>query len=343
MRTYRHLWAKFISWDNFDLAAAKAVRGKKSKYSIDKFLAGRTDYLLRLQLVVSNGDFHTSQYRIIKIFEPKERYIFVLPLYPDHIVHHALINILGPIWQSMFIRDSYACIPGRGLHAASVRAMEFMRQYKYVLQCDIRKFFPSISHKRMMEIIARKITDKKILALLSEIVWSVGGDKNLPIGNLTSQWMGNVYLHELDMFVKHQLHWRAYIRYCDDFCLFGNDVTQLHYVAGLIKRFLASHLELSFSKCVVRPTHLGVDFIGYRHYDECVLLRRRTARRMRRRILNIARYGNMDNFARGQLASVHGWVKWANAHNYVKSIVRELETGPYDKNVVRFIRRHLQC
>lgn len=341
MKTYRHLWQEFISPENFDLAAKKAVRGKKSKKDINRFLAHRSEKLAELREMVASGKFKTSQYKIIKIYEPKERYIYVLPLYPDHIVHHALINVLGPIWHKMFIRDSYACIPGRGLHDASRRVMQMLRQNKYVLQCDIRKFYPNISHRRMMEIVAHKISDKKILELLSEIVWSVGGEKNIPIGNLTSQWLGNVYLHELDRFVKQQLRWRPYIRYCDDFCLFGNDTHQLRCAAGKLAAFLYDDLGLTFSKCVVRPTRLGVDYIGYRHFPGYILLRRRSVRKIRQRIVNLAVHNDLSNRALGQLSSARGWIKWACSYNYANALVKYLENRGCSNQVVKCVRNYL--
>ncbi len=337
MKRYKNLWDAFISAENFELAARRAIKGKKSKVAINKFLANRDVYLAELRKLVASGNFKTSPYRVIKIFEPKERYIYVLPLYPDHIVHHALINILGPIWLKMFYRDSYACIPGRGLHAASARVMHFMRKNRYVLQCDIRKFYPSISHVKLMEIIQRKIADGKILDVLREIVWSVGGERNLPIGNLTSQWLGNVYLHELDRFVKQGLRWPAYIRYCDDFCLFGNNARQLVCVGIILKYFLWQRLGLTFSKSVVRPVAHGLDYIGYRHYPGFVLLRRRSANKIRRRLLNIARHEDVSEHARGQLASAHGWLKWACSYNYRRDLLRRVRHCGVGTNMQRYI------
>ena len=192
MKRYKNLWDEFISEENFRLAAKKAVRSKKNKKSTKKFLADSENLLKKLRQSLMDGTFKTSNYRVFTIYEPKKRDIYELPLYPDHIVHHAIINVLGPIWQRMFIRDSYACIPGRGLHAASKRVMQFVRRNKYYLQCDIKKFFPSINHNIMMDILKQKIGDNRLIRVLNDIVRSVGGDTNLPIGNLTSQWMGNV-------------------------------------------------------------------------------------------------------------------------------------------------------
>lgn len=333
MKTYKNLWDKFISVENFELAARRAVKSKKSKKSVQYFLKHKDELIQKLRTSLVNGTFKTSQYKIFTIYEPKKREIYKLPLYPDHILHHALINILGPIWQKMFIRDSYACIPGRGLHAASRRTMDFVRRNKYVLQCDIRKFYPSINHNKMMQIIARKVNDRRILKILKEIIFSVGGETNLPIGNLTSQWLGNVYLNELDYFVKHILHWRDYIRYCDDFCLYGNDKHQLKSMLNTVKRFIEINLFMSFSRTIVRNVKDGVDFIGYRHFRKFVLLRKKSALKIKRRILNIIKYHDWSEHCAGQVAAAYGWLKWACTYNFRNKIYLE-KSGLFDLMII---------
>ena len=320
MKTYKRLWDKFISRENFDLAAKKAVKSKKSKKTVKKFLENREENLEKLRQDIISGKFRTTPYRTFVIYEPKRRVIYKLPLYPDHIVHHALINVLGPIWQSFFIKDSFACIPGRGLLHASQRNMRFLKRNKYVLQCDIRKFYPSIDHDIIMKIIAHKIHDRRILKILKEIVWSVGGQTNLPIGNLTSQWLGNVYMNELDQFVKNKLHWRDYIRYCDDFCLYGNDKAELHAVAGEIEEFVHTRLKMEFSKCNLRRTADGVSFIGYRHFRNFILLRHFTASKLRRRIKNIITHNDFNDKSIAQMAAAYGWTKWCNSFNFRTNI-----------------------
>lgn len=337
---FRHLWQDFISTANLERAAHNAVLSKKSKSDVRKFLSHRHRRMARLMDILRRGEFHTSAYRARNIFEPKRRTIYILPLYPDHIVHHALINVLGPIWQSMFIRDSFACIPGRGLHSASRRVMEFIRRNRYVLNCDIRKFYPSMDHAIMMKIIAKKIADTRIMKILDDIVHSCGDGKNIPIGNLTSQWLGNVYLHELDMFIKHTLHWPDYIRYCDDFCLFGNDKAALHGACAQIREFLASQLKLTFSRASVYPTSRGVDFIGYRHYRNFVLLRRRTSNRMRRRMMEIARHNDTSEVSRGRISAAYGWSRWASTYNYRRDICHRVR-GIANPHTTAFVRRFL--
>ena len=331
MKRYKHLWDEFISMENLELAAKKAVKSKKSKWSTRVFEKNKTEYLTKLQQMLINGEFNTSPYRVRKIYEPKERLIYILPLYPDHIVHHALINILGPIWQASFIRDSYACIPGKGLHKASHAVMRFIRRNKYVLQCDVRKFYPSINHQIIFDIIKKKVADKRLLDVLHNIIWSSGDDTNLPIGNLTSQWMGNVYLNELDHFVKEQLHCRDYIRYCDDFCLFANDKKILHEYEQKIGRFLQEKLKLQFSKSAVYPTKRGIAFIGYRHFRKFILLRKYGASKMRRHIMNIAIYNDTSDLAVGQLASYRGWAKWCCSYNFLVRLLKKINLISHDQ------------
>ena len=339
MKRYKHLWDDFISMDNLALAAKKAVRSKKNKPETKYFLKHQTELLSKLQEMLNSGSFQTSEYRVRKIFEPKERYIYILPLYPDHIIHHALINILGPIWQRTFIKDSYACIPGKGLHKASVAIMRFVRRNKYVLQCDIRKFYPSINHQIMFDIIKKKIADARLLSVLRNIIWSCGGETNLPIGNLTSQWMGNVYLNELDHFVKEELRCHDYIRYCDDFCLFANDKKTLHKYERILRQFLCDRLGLVFSKAVIRTVENGVPFIGYRHFKKFILLRQYGVKKIRKNILNIAYYNDKSALASGRLDAYHGWIKWCCCYNLLSSVFDKIKR--LDHGNAKFIRRKL--
>ena len=335
MKSYKNLWEKFISKENFELAAKKAVKSKKNKKSVKIFLEHRDELLQKLRDDLIYGRFHTSKYQTFTIYEPKKRVIYKLPLYPDHVLHHAIINILGPIWQSFFIHDSYACIPGRGLLSASQRTMDFMRKNKYVLQCDIRKFFPSVNHEIMFDIIKQKIHDRKLLNVLWEIISSVGGNTNLPIGNLTSQWMGNVYLNKLDNFVKQNLHMVNYIRYCDDFCLYGDDKQKLHDAGKTIESFVQSNLNLCFSKCNLRRVTDGISFVGYRHFKDFVVMRKFSARKLKKRILNIVFHRDFNDKSVGQMAAAYGWTKWCCCFNYKKRIYQKapnLKSKQFMKN-----------
>ncbi len=312
-----NLWDNFISVDNFQLALKRAVRGRRSKPAIAKFLCNADYNIEQLRQMVANDKFRTSPYRTMEITDPKRRTISILPFYPDRIVHHAIINILGPIWERKFISDSYAGRNGRGLHAASRRVMEFARHNKYVLKCDIRKFYPSIPHDTMFKVVQKHVPDKKMQQIMHEIINSTNSPKGLPIGNLCSLWMGNLYMHELDMFVKRYLGIKYYIRYCDDFCIFSNNKSELHQWREQIRQFLDSKLQLSFSKSEIFPMKNGLDFVGYRHFPDFILLRKRTLKKQKsnmQKINNMKTIQNLDH-TRGQIAAAYGWMKNACSYN----------------------------
>jgi len=284
------------------------------------------------------------------IYEPKKREIYKLPFYPDRIIHHCLMRIVEPIWERLFLNDSYACIKGRGLHAGSRRTMEFVRKYRYCLKMDIAKFYPSVDQNVLYGIVARKIKCADTLRLFREIIFSYPGGRNIPIGNYTSQWLGNLYLNEMDQWLKHRHRVKAYIRYCDDFCLFDNDKGRLHFLAAEIEAFLEERLKLRLSKNDVFPVTQGVDFLGYRHFPGRILLRKSTATRMKRRMRRLP-----DELASGRitpgryrstLASVSGWLRWANTyhlqlHLQIKQLREVVDDGRSEgaTEVSRFCQR----
>jgi retron-type reverse transcriptase len=319
MKRHGNLYEKIISDENMKLAYAKTRKGKSWQLQVRNFDMNIDDNLKRIQDILINRAFKTSKYRTKLVYEPKKRTIFIVPFAPDRIVHHALMNILEPIYKPMFIHNSYACIDGRGLHAGSKKTMEYVRANKYCLQCDISKFYPSIKHDILFNILKRKIKCPDTLALIKTIIYGVGGGQNVPIGNYTSQWFGNIYLNELDQHIKHTYKIKDYLRYCDDFLLFHNDKAELRRIAKDLEIFLDKTLGLKMSKCELFPVAQGVDFLGYRHFPKYVLLRRSTAIRVKRRLgklprlLEVGRI-NLDHF-RACIASYTGWMCWANCHN----------------------------
>jgi RNA-directed DNA polymerase len=319
MKRHGNLFERIASPENLRMAWLDARRGKLWQNSVQRFEANAEVNLEKIQRLLMEGKFTTSPYKTMWISEPKRREIHKLPFSPDRIVHHAIIRVIGPIWSAMYISDSYACLPGRGLHSGSRRTMEFSRKYRYCLKMDIRKFYPSIDHDTLFAIVCRKIKCSETLRLLREIIYSIPGRKGVPIGNYTSQWFGNLYLHELDQWLKQDRHVKAYLRYCDDFCLFSDDKRDLHRLAGEIETFLRERLKLTLSKRDVFPVARGVDFLGYRHFPDHVLLRKATATRMKRRLkilpaLLAAGQITADQY-RSTLASVSGWLRWADTHH----------------------------
>ncbi len=319
MKTWLNIWPPFITKENFNIASLHAKNGKGKQKQVQRFELNPVENTEQIRQSVINGTFHTSKYYSKIIFEPKMRIIYILPYNPDRIVHHAIVNVLKPYYERYFIADSYACLDGRGQQAGSLRCMEAVRRNKYCLKCDIHHFYPSIRHDILFDMYKRKIRDTKFLEVLEDNIFSFGGGKNIPIGNLTSIWHGNFFLTSLDLFCKHELKIRDYVRYCDDFLLFGDDKAYLHECRKRIDDFIHTRLDLEFSRSDVFNVKQGVDFLGYRHFDNYILVRKSTAKRMMKKVALLPeRYESgeitKDEF-RSILDSISGWLSHANAYH----------------------------
>ncbi len=303
MKRYGNLWNDLISWDNLLHAVRKAQRGKRFRREVARFIFHLEPELLRLQEELSQRTYLPGPYRTFRIYEPKPRLISAAP-FRDRVVHHALTNVIGPIFERSFIFDSYACRIGKGTHAAVDRCQRYARRFRYVLKADIRKFFPSIDHQILKQLISRKIKDPDVLWLVNLIVdhsnpqdrivtWFADDTlftplerrRGLPLGNQTSQFFANVYLDPLDHFVKDSFSVGGYIRYVDDFLLFSNDKRQLARARSEIAQLLSQlRVRLHPTKCVVFPARQGIRFLGYRIFPTHRLLVKENVWRFRRRL-----------------------------------------------------------
>lgn len=327
MKRHGNLFEQITDVDNIYLAYQKARKGKSWQNTISRFDDDLDENIFNIRDSLVEKTFTTSPYIERMIYEPKQRIIYKLPFNPDRVVQHALMNVLEPIWNSLFIHDSYSCRMGKGIHAASRRTMDFIRAAgpgAYCLKMDIRKFYPSIDHDILFGIVQRKIKCPDTLWLLEDIIYSIPGGKNVPIGNYTSQWLGNLYMNELDQFLKHEMKIRHYIRYCDDFILLHQDKRFLARMAEEIETFLAGKLDLKLSKNDIFPVTQGIDFLGYRHFPDHILIRKSTAKRIKRRMQELpgqlARGEITADQYRSSIASTEGWLKWANSHNFKQSM-----------------------
>ncbi|MFH1567835.1 MAG: reverse transcriptase/maturase family protein, partial [Gemmatimonadota bacterium] len=234
MKRYGDLYGRVCAFDNLAAAARKARRGKRHKADVARFEFHLERELLRLRAELTAKAWEPGAYRCFVVHEPKRRLISAAP-YRDRVVHHALCNVIEPLLERGFIHDSYANRRGKGTHRAVQRYTELCRRSRYALQCDIRRYFPSIDHAILYGQMERRIKDPEVLWLVRRIIDSSNpqepvhtyfpGDdlftpferrKGLPIGNLTSQFFANVYLDGLDHFAKRRLGCRSYIRYVDD-------------------------------------------------------------------------------------------------------------------------------
>jgi RNA-directed DNA polymerase len=330
MKTYKHLYPLLCSFENLHAAFLAAKKGKSSKAPVASFMRRREDELFALQDELVAKIYMPGAYHSFYVHDPKKRLISAAP-FRDRVVHHALCNLIEPIFESRFIKDSYANRVGKGTHKAIDRAQAFARRYSYVLQCDVKQFFPSIDHAILYRILSHHITDRDVLWLIERILqsgrgvlseeyemkWFEGDDllaanrpRGLPIGNLTSQFWANVYLNELDQFLKRGLKCRAYIRYVDDFLVFGDDKKVLHEIRSAILRKLADlRLTLHEGSAQVYPTHTGIPFLGFRIYPGYRRLKSRRSLAFRRKLRCLTQSAKGDWKMLPRLeASIRGWV-----------------------------------
>lgn len=317
MKRIGNIYEKVCTMENLVLADGIARKGKKGQYGIAVHDRNRMANLEALRLQLVNKTFRTSSYTVFKVFEPKERDVYRLPYYPDRIVHHAIMNVLEPLFVSVFTADTYSCIKGRGIHAAARAVRLGLRDQHgttYCLKFDIRKFYPSVEHSVLKELLRRKIKDKNLLWLLDGIIDSAEG---LPIGNYLSQYFANFYLTYFDHWVKEHLQLKYYFRYADDIVILCPKKEDLHLVLLKCTDYLSDQLRLTVKgNYQVFPVAVrGIDFVGYRFYHTHTLLRKSIKKRFARMM---SRRPNPQS-----LAAYYGWAKHADCKNLIKTLFNE--------------------
>lgn len=340
MKRHYGLMPYITEFETLHRAHLNARKGKRERAEVLRFSQGLEGNLFQLQRALIEGTYRTGEYRYFRVFEPKERTVAALP-YRDRIAQHALISVIEPIFERTFHHDSYACRPGKGMHLGADRAQSFLRQVErghgraYVLKADISKYFASIDHGVIKRLFRRRIGCPATLAMLEEIIDSsaVEGDlapKGLPIGNLTSQLAANVYLHELDDFVKHGLREKRYLRYMDDFCIVHHDKAHLHQVRAQIEHFLWDQLRLKTNhKTQVFPVSKasgrGLDFLGYKIWPHARRVRKDSVLRMRKKLRRMQRHyaqGRIEiDDVRRVVASWVGHVSHADSHHLRREVL----------------------
>ena len=290
MKTYTNLFSKIIVFDNIHLAYLKAKKNKRYHHDVLVFLGNLTANLLEIKRELETETYVHSKYHEFIVNESKKRKIRA-PAFRDRVMHHALCNIIIPIFEKSFIYNSYACRKEKGSHRAIKKLRCFLKDKNntYCLQCDISKYFDSINHDVLIEIIKKKIGCEKTIRLIIKIIDSFNKDTGvgIPIGNLTSQLFANIYLNELDQFVFRELKQKYYIRYMDDFLLLGSK-KELRNTKLEVEQFLTDKLQLKMNpkKVNIFPCDKGIDFLGYVVFKDYVLLRKKTIKRFIKKTKN---------------------------------------------------------
>lgn len=313
MKRHRNLYPQITSFENLLAAAKQAQRGKRYRDPVLEFNANLEAELFQLQRELRHQTYEPGAYTLFEIYEPKRRVISAAP-YRDRVVHHALCNVIVPLFDRTFIPTTYANRVGYGSHRSLKKFVQYARSSQYVLQCDICKYFPSIDIGILKQQIRLKLKCPKTLWLCDRILDNAAiapnrhgktvqpytpvdyfpGDtlltpmerpKGLPIGNLTSQFFANVYLNGFDHYVKEALKVRRYLRYVDDFALFSDDHSFLQDCRRAIETYLATlRLKIPPIKSQLFRTHHGANFVGFRVLGDHIRVRNHNLRRGRDRL-----------------------------------------------------------
>ena len=347
MKTYKNLYKQIYNLSNLILAWRKARKGKTKKRDIIEFERDVIGNLILLQDELKNKTYFPKPLKTFILRDPKTRKISKAD-FRDRIVHHAIVLILEPIFDKIFIYDSCANRKGKGTLFATKRFDRFKREVSrngkingwfnnnqirgYCLKADIKHYFQEVNHEILLNIIKRKVKDEKTITLIIKFLENGGGErvldlqkeqKGMPLGNLTSQFFANVYLNELDSFVKHKLKAKYYIRYVDDFVILHQSRENLEIWKGQINEFLNNRLKLKLhpDKSKIISLSRGVDFIGFRNYWNYKLLRKRNINNIKSKIEDY--YKGLISYNK-LLESFQGWsayAKWANSFNLSNSIL----------------------
>jgi retron-type reverse transcriptase len=290
MKRYGNLFQKIVSFDNLIKAAYRAFRGKKHKTVVRWFYFYYEYQLLRLKRELTSRTYLPRPLQHFLIRDPKLRLISA-PAFRDRVLHHAICNIIEPILEKGYIDHSYACRVGKGTHRTIKQVKGYCQKYGYFLKCDIKKYFQSIDHKVLKKLLDNKFKDPRLKWLLDTIIDSSNDTvKGIPIGSLTSQHFANFYLNQLDHYIKDELAVKGYLRYMDDFLLFGNDKVELHVLKAKIEIFLNRHLQLQLKEkaTIIAPVYVGIPFLGFRVFPGYIRLKqenkRRSLKKFKRRV-----------------------------------------------------------
>ena len=325
MKRISNLYEKIISIENLQLADKNARKGKLKTYGVKKHDKNKENNILLLHEILKDKSYKTSKYKTFKIFEPKEREIFQLPYFPDRIVHHAIMNILEPIWRSIFTSDTYSCIKGRGIHAtmnSTKKSLKDVENTTYCLKIDIRKYYPSINHEILKKLLRKKIKCKDTLNLLYEIIDSAPG---VPIGNYLSQYFANIYLAYFDHFIKEILGVKYYFRYADDMVFLHSDKVFLHKLLIKVKDYLELNLKLKLKyNYQIFPTDKrGIDFVGFVFFHTHTKIRKGIKINFIKRINKIKNLNLSLAEYKKQICGWFGWVKYTNSKHFINKYIME--------------------
>lgn len=330
-KTIRNKYYEYLNYEKLMEAHIKSKKGKGLRKEIILFNLKQEEYILWLLEKLKNKTYKHGGYTSFYVTEPKVRKI-EKSRYIDRIVHRWLVdNFLSPAFVPQFIPNSYACLKQRGMHRAALYVQDSMKHCKriwneyYILKMDIAKYFDNINKEILLNIIKRKIKDRNILWLVHEILYAQKREKGLEIGNYTSQMFANIYLNEIDQFIKHQLRIKYYCRYLDDSIVIVKTKKEAKYALEKIKKFLKDNLGLELNKKTqIFKNKQGVNFCGYKINEYRMKLRDKGKQKLKKKVKKLTfkiKNGEISSKeAKKYLAGHMGYIKYANANNLLEKL-----------------------
>lgn len=332
MKRTGNLIEPIAEMDNLRLAFWKANRAKEGKLENREFAANLSSNLLQMRNDILCGDVSVGDYHYFKIFDPKERTICAAS-FRERVLHHAIMNVCHHVFERFQIYDSYATRIGKGQYAALERAKIFQKKYMWFCKLDVRKYFDSVNHDVLIDLLRRKFKDKKLLLLFEKIIHSYYTKKGqgLPIGNLTSQYFANFYLGHADHFIEEELRISAYLRYMDDMVFWGNDKKNLLLKRNLFVEYINKRLKLDVKPDCINRNDKGLPFLGYVLFPRISRLNKRSKARFIRKLkiyelLLAKNIWTQENFALHVLPLI-SFTEFAESKNFRKKICESKETG----------------
>ncbi len=318
MKRTGNIYDQITNLNNLQEADKKAQKGKSNLYGVQLHNQNAESNLFVLQDMLVSRTYCTSTYDIFNIWEPKERIVYRLPYFPDRIAHHAIMNVLEPIFVNTFTADTYSCIKKRGIHSLLRNIKHDLRDTtgtQYCLKFDIKKFYPSIDHDVLKGLLRRKFKDPDLLWLMDEIIDSAPG---LPIGNYLSQYLANFYLSYFDHWIKEQKQVQYYYRYADDIVILHHNKSVLHNLLTEIKSYLnALKLEVKANHQVFPVEARGIDFVGYVFRHSHIRLRKQIKKNMAKKLSKNPEHPSKPSYL--------GWLGHCNAKHLTKTLIPNVQ------------------
>ncbi|MFA5967130.1 MAG: reverse transcriptase/maturase family protein [Patescibacteria group bacterium] len=323
MKIAKEYYRNIISLENLLEAWQEFVVGKRHRKDVQQFERDLMDNIIKLHKDLELGGYRHSAYSPFKISDPKPRNIHKAKV-RDRLLHKAIYRVLYPIWDKNFIYDSYSCRNNKGTHKAFIRLQELTRRISrnytqpcFALKLDIRKFFDSVDHKVLIDLLKEKIEDEKLIGLLWDIINSFehSPGKGMPLGNLTSQLFANVYLDPLDKFAKHKLKAKYYLRYADDFIFLSDNPDILLGYLVEVNQFLKTNLKLNVhpNKIHLRKFNWGIDYVGYVALHRYSIPRRKTVKRIFKKVARLLRENDYEELTNA-VPSYLGYLQHASSY-----------------------------